>query len=399
MKEKNKKIMTPLKNIFKAKASIFFLLITTGAAFSQGTTTAPVTTTVNEGRTPTPALPFLLIATDARSAAMGDAGVATATDVNAIFWNPARLAVADKSGGITASFTPWLRALVDDMSLLNIAGYKQFGNYAFGLSINYFNQGEFTATDAIGTEIGKYKSNEYAIAGSGSMKLSDKSSLGLNIKYLVSDLTGGLTGSASPTLVAQTAAADISYFFNMKRDKKWNYTFGAMISNIGGKVSYGDKGNNFLPTNLKLGMAGIRMLDTRNKLTLTADINKLMTPTPPKKDASGKIIAGGYNPDKDNSALGVAFSSFGDAPDGFSEELKEFTLSLGAEYLYNNMFAIRAGYHDESEQKGNRKYFTTGLGLKYQEDLSIDLGYMIPVAGKQSPLANTWRISLAYHFE
>ncbi|PAC33710.1 hypothetical protein BWI92_00250 [Flectobacillus sp. BAB-3569] len=324
---------------------------------------------------------------------MGDAGVATSNadgDANAIFWNPGKMPFSNKDIGVSLSYTPWLRQLVNDMALLNVSGYKKLkGGDVIGLSLHYFDMGVFQQTDNNGSILGNFNSKEYALTGSYSRKLSDKLGLGVNIKYINSTLFNGtVTNSSGGTFTAQpvnSVAADIGIFHTSKTDKPWNYNWGVAIQNISGRVSYGGNESNFIPTNLKAGFAAINSIDASNKLTLTLDINKLMVPTP-KYDSNGKLI-------QPSTAIGGILGSFGDAPGGFSEELKEVNVSFGTEYLYNDMFAGRVGYFYENGWKGNRKYATVGFGIKIEKKYSLDFSYLVPT-GSGSPLANTLRVSL-----
>ena len=344
---------------------------------------------LNSGRIPTPTMLFMNVAPDARSAAMGDAGVAISADVNSIYWNPAKLASADKDLGFAVSYTPWLRNLVNDMALYNIAGYKKTSkDQAFGFAINYFDQGLFQATLANGSSAGNFNSKEYALTVSHARKLSNTLALGVNLKYINSNLLGnyqGTSGTGVAMQPAQTVAADLSLFWNSVSDKNWKYTYGLMLSNI----SYGGNEKNFIPTNLRAGFAAVKNIDENNKLTFTVDFNKLMVPTP-QSIVNG--VATGTDP-TNTTAIGGIFGSLFDAPDGFGEELKEITTSLGAEYLFNNAFAIRGGYFNESEMKGNRKYFTFGVGFKLDQKYGFDFAYLVPT-GTSSPLANTLRVTL-----
>jgi hypothetical protein len=333
---------------------------------------------------------FLNVSPDARSAGMGDAGVAISSDANAIFWNPAKLAASESDHGGAISYTPWLRNLVDDMALYNIAYFKKINNIsAFGVSINYFDQGLFQATSANGTSAGNFNSKEYAITGSLSTRLGANSYAGVNLKYINSNLTGGYQAPGSQMKPAQTVAADVSAFGKLAAINKWNITYGGVISNISGKVSYGGSDKNFIPTNLRFGIAATNIIAEKHKLTFALDFNKLMVPTPQSVDANGNVT--GTDPNN-TTAIGGIFGSLFDAPDGFSEELKEFTTSLGTEYVYNNRIALRTGYFNESAMKGDRKYFTFGVGFKI-ENYGFDFAYLVPT-GSSSPLANTLRISL-----
>ncbi len=368
-------------------------LLITAIGFASQAQTTLVSGQVNAGRIPTPTLLFLNVAPDARSAAMGDAGVALSVDANAIHWNTAKLATTDKKMGFSLSYTPWLRNLVNDMALYNVAGYTVTKkNLVFGFAIDYFDQGMFQATLDNGTSAGNFNSKEFAIGISNARKLSPALSLGMNLKYINSNLLGNYQGSGGVSNAlkpAQTVAADISVFYAKPSVGPWKYSYGLTLSNISGKVTYGGTERNFIPTNLRVGMAATHEIDDLNKLTFTVDFNKLMVPTPPAYE-NGKMI--GTDP-ATVSAIGGIFGSLADAPDGIGEEIKEVTTSVGAEYLFNNAFALRTGYFHESEMKGNRKYFTFGLGFKMDSKYGLDFAYLVP-SGQGSPLANTLRLTL-----
>ncbi len=383
------------KNYSIFHKALFTALTVCFATVAYGQTVTGVT---NPGRIPTPTMLFLNVSPDSRSAAMGDAGVAISSDANSIYWNPAKLAGADKDLGFAISYAPWLRNLVNDMALYSIAGYKKTAkDQAFGFSINYFDQGIFQATADNGQSKGTFNSKEYALSLTHARKLSNSLSLGVNLKYINSNLLGNYQGNSSTGTAmkpAQTVAADIALYWNTNSEKNWKYTYGLVLSNISGKVSYGGAEKNFIPTNLRAGVAAVKDIDDKNKLTFTLDFNKLMVPTPQSItiDASGKPTVVGTDPTT-TSAIGGIFGSLFDAPDGFGEELKEVTTSLGAEYLFNNTFAIRGGYFNESEMKGNRKYFTMGVGFKLDQKYGFDFAYLVPT-GTSSPLANTLRVTL-----
>ncbi|MEN9704039.1 MAG: hypothetical protein RLZZ209_1467 [Bacteroidota bacterium] len=307
-------------------------LLITAIGFASQAQTTLVSGQVNAGRIPTPTLLFLNVAPDARSAAMGDAGVALSVDANAIHWNTAKLATTDKKMGFSLSYTPWLRNLVNDMALYNVAGYTVTKkNLVFGFAIDYFDQGMFQATLDNGTSAGNFNSKEFAIGISHARKLSPALSLGMNLKYINSNLLGNYQGSGGVSNAlkpAQTVAADISVFYAKPSVGPWKYSYGLTLSNISGKVTYGGTERNFIPTNLRVGMAATHEIDDLNKLTFTVDFNKLMVPTPPAYE-NGKMI--GTDP-ATVSAIGGIFGSLADAPDGISEEIKEVTTSMGAEY-------------------------------------------------------------------
>lgn len=361
-------------NKSKLLGSLFYLILS-GVSFLA----------VAQQRIPRPTMIFLNVTPDARAAGMGDVGAAVSSDVNSIFWNPGKLAVAENNLGFSISYSPWLRNIANDMALYNISGYKKTaGDQAFGFSIIYFDQGVFQATSSTGTSNGNFNSKEYALTGSYSKKLTKLLSLGVNLKYINSNLLGSYQASTVVIQPAQTVAADIGLFWNKTNGKSWTTKYGLNLSNISGKVSYGGSDKTFIPTNLRAGMASTKDYGDGNKLTLALDFNKLMVPTP--SDNNGTNL-------KDVTAIGGIFSSLFDAPDGFAEELKEITTSVGIEYVMKNTFSLRTGYFNESKDKGNRKYATFGAGFKLDQKYSFDVAYMVPT-GSNSPLANTLRISL-----
>lgn len=357
-----------------------------------GLTVPAVNVFAQTTRVPSPVIQSLIITPDARSAAMGDAGVALSPgdgDANSIFWNPGKIPFSGKDMAVSVSYTPWLRQLVNDMGLLNASFYKKIQtNQAVGISVHYFDQGVFQATDNSGGSLGNFNSKEYAISLSYSRKLSDKLGLGVNVKYINSSLSPLIAGSVIQVQSESTVGADIGLFHTSKRDKPWNYNWGVMVQNISGRVSYGLAESNFIPTNLKVGFAAINAIDQHNKLTLTLDLNKLMVPTP--KLVNGKL-------EQPSTAIGGILGSFGDAPGGLSEELREVTISAGAEYLYNDLFALRGGYFHEDNAKGGRQYFTAGFGVKLEKKFGLDFAYLIPVSSGNA-LAQTLRLSLHANF-
>jgi len=349
----------------------------------------------------TTAVPFLLIAPDSRSGAMGDVGVATSPDANSIHWNPAKLAFASEDMGASISYVPWLRALVPDINLSYITGYKKIDdNQAVGLEMRYFSLGDITFTDIVGNTLGQYKPHEFALGGSYSRKLSDQFSLAISGRYIYSNLTGGQLAGGIETVAGQSIASDLAGFYiNSVRmsGKDIDLAVGLNISNIGSKVSYTETSKrDFIPINMRLGTALGADIDDYNKISLAVDINKLLVPTPPITD-NGEIALG------QNSDVGVVsgiFQSFGDAPGGFKEEMREINYSIGSEYWYNDQFAIRAGYFLEHDTKGGRKFFTFGSGVKYSAFI-LDFSYLVNAttnAGATNPLANTMRFSMTWNF-
>lgn len=359
-------------------------------------------------RIPQTAVPFLTFTPDARSAGLGDAGAALSADANAVFWNPAKLVFAEKDQGLALSYTPWLRSIgVDDMYFTYLSGYKKVSkNDVIGLSLMYFDMGTIDFTTILGQPAGSFNSKEYAVTASYSRRLFQNFSMGVNLKYLNSNLSGNYSVNGMSLRPASTAAFDISAFYqNEVRDditgKGLKWAFGGIISNIGGKVTYGTTERSPIPTNLKIGTALTLYTDKFNKFNFAFDLNKLMVPTPPVYQTSGgvvqynqngePIIAQGKNPNR--PTLSSIFGSFSDAPGGFSEELKEINIATGIEYWYNEQFAARVGYYHEPRVKGDRKFFTAGLGIRLQQQYGVDFAYMIPVT-QGSPLAQTFRISL-----
>jgi hypothetical protein len=366
----------------------FFLLTTlTFAAQAQNL--------IGQYRPITTAVPFLSVAPDARSAGMGDAGVATSPDANSIYWNSAKLGFIENDLGVSLSYTPWLSNIVNDMSLSQLSAYKKLTpNSTLAVSLLYFDLGELNFTDVGGNPIQNFNPKEYAINVAYGQKLSDYLSLGVGARYIRSNLSGnvniggsGLIGESQP---GNSVAVDLGIYYN--RDlalggKNYNLALGGNISNVGAKISYTTAGRkDFLPTNLRLGTALTMELDPYNKITLAIDGNKLLVPYSDLDDPTAN---------EDTNVFSGIFQSFTDAPGGGSEELKEITLSSGLEYWYDDMFAARAGYFYENEIKGGRKYFTMGLGIRYQK-FGFDGAYMLPNE-QNHPLAQTFRFTL--HFK
>jgi len=349
---------------------------------------------------PTSSVPFLNFTPDARSGALGEAGVALSDpDANSIFWNPAKLVFAKQDKGATISYTPWLRDLIGDMYYTNLSGYSKVGkNSVIGGSLLYFDLGTVDFTTATGVAAGTFNSREYAVTASFGQRLSQNFSLAVNLKYLNSNLAAG--SSLQGLKPGATAAADIgAYYQNEVRDdatgKGIGWAFGAMISNLGGRINYGGNERYFIPTNLRLGTNLTFHVDQYNKFNFVVDVNKLMVPTPDIQLVGGRPV----NLNANKGYFQSVFGSFADAPGGFSEELKEFTISTGVEYWYNEQFAVRGGFFNESNLKGGRKYITTGLGLKLQQRFGVDFSYLLPVSqSSPSPLTNTFRISLLFNF-
>jgi len=343
-------------------------------------------------------VPFLTIAPDSRAGAMGDVGAATSPDVYSQHWNPAKYAFIDGNAGVGISYSPWLRNLVPDINIAYLTGYYRIDDkQVTSASLLYSSLGDVHFTDDFGNLERTFKPNELAFDLGYSRIFAEHFSGGIAFRFIYSNLTGGSYSGGDATKAGTSFAADISGYYNNNVSmfgKDGEVGLGVNFSNIGSKMSYSDdQASDFIPMNLRLGGSGTVELDEFNKLTLAVDFNKLLVPTPPKYSSSNpdSIIAG-----KDpNVSVPVAiFQSFYDAPGGFSEELREWTASIGLEYWYSNQFALRAGYFHENESKGNRKYFTAGAGFKLR-GFTIDFSYLMPTVSNH-PLARTLRFSLAF---
>lgn len=367
---------------------------------------------LGQTNTITTAVPFLLIAPDSRSGAMGDGGVTSTPDANSMHWNPAKYAFIESKAGFAATYSPWLRAIVSDINLAYVAGYYKIDDrQAIAGSLLYFSLGDITFTDIQGQTIGNYRPNEFSIDGTYSRKFSENWSGAVAARYIHSNLTQGITVSGVATKPGQSIAADIAVYH--QRELNWRsmeyaeFSFGLNLSNIGSKISYSDATTetDFIPTNLRFGPRLTMDLDEFNRLSFFFDINKLQVPTPPiyATDENGqtiidengnKVIEAGMDPNV-NVIQGM-IQSWYDAPGGFEEEMREFFYSVGTEYWYNKAFAVRGGFFYENKYKGNRQYFTLGAGLKYNV-FGLDFSYLIPLE-QRNPLENTLRFTLSFDF-
>jgi hypothetical protein len=344
----------------------------------------------------TTATPFLLIVPDARAGGMGDMGVATSADAWSIFHNPAKMTFNDRQIKTGITYSPWLRNLTDDIFIGSGSYINRFSeNAAWGAEFRYFSLGQIDLTDNSGNPNGSINPNEFVVTGSYAIKLSETFSMGVGLKYIRSNLA--FNGTAGNTLQpVNSFAVDVSGYFQSFEENygsfNGRYRLGFNITNIGPKVSYTPGQEDFIPTNLKFGGGFDFILDDYNIISTNVEFTKLLVPTPPVRDSNGDVVEG-----KDDNVGWVQgiFQSFGDAPGGFSEELQEFTYALGAEYLYNNAFAVRLGYFHESQDKGNRQYFTLGGGFKTNA-LNIDLSYLINSSDVNNPLENSLRFSLSF---
>ena len=396
-----------MKNLLKYITACLFVAVSTLAAFADNSNTIkndefnPITTGVTS----------LSIAPDARGASMGDLGAATEPDANSQYWNPSKYAFAYSSGGVSLSYTPWLRKLVNDIFLANVAGYYKIGsgdNQAISASLRYFSLGEVTTNDPSGATTQSLNPYEMSIDLGYSRKLSEKFSMGVVFRYIYSDLGFSDSYSGDQSTGASAFAADISGYFQTwpivgRSECQW--AWGWDISNIGTKVSY-DNGNYpaYLPTNLRIGTSFTFPLADYHNLAINLDANKLLVPARPReKDFDTNTTEGQQAyldavEDWENmSPITGIFKSFSDAPGGFKEELREIMWSLGAEYSYNNQFFLRAGYFYENAMKGNRQYFGLGAGFSLNV-VRLDASYMLATA-QSSPLDQTLRFTLTFDMD
>jgi hypothetical protein len=351
----------------------------------------------NDYRVITTAVPFLGITPDARSAALGDAGAALSGDQNAVYWNPGRLARVSKDMGGSVSVSPWLRGLgVNDVYLGYLSGYYKINKQsAVGLGFTYFNLGSIQMTDQVGQNLGTLNPNEFSICPTYSRVLSKNLSLGVGIKYFHSNLAGSYSGGTDATRArpANSVAVDLGMFYNKEISLGGNpaqFAFGAVLSNMGPKISYTDDNRrDFIPSTLRIGPALTMELDPYNKVTFLFDVAKTLVPTPAKDSAGLSQQSLGNQ----GWIEGMAESLY-KAPDGFKEKMQELMIGGGVEYWYDNQFAVRGGYFHESKNKGNRRYFTAGIGIRYQT-FGLDFAYLLPVQSNH-PLAETLRFSLLF---
>ena len=354
-----------------------------------------------QSRVIVPGVPFLLIASDARSSGMGDIGVASSPDAYSQQWNPAKYAFSEQQFGVGFSYTPYLAELVNDISLLQANFYNRINERsAFAFSLRFFGLGEIELRQSASDPGEIVKPNELSIDGSYSLKLSDRFSMAIVGRYIRSNLR--LQQVDANARAGNSFAVDVAGYYQSEEiaystfDGRWR--FGFNVSNIGPKIEYDEGGQqNFLPTNLKLGGGFDFIFDEYNKLAINTEFNKLLVPTPQDFNNDGVIDATDNEEYQNIGFLSGIFESFGDAPDGFSEELQEITWALGAEYWYQDAFALRTGYFNESDEKGARKFFTLGAGFKFKA-ATIDVSYLFSTSQVRNPLENTLRFSLTLNF-
>jgi hypothetical protein len=367
----------------------------------------------------TSAVPFLTISPDSRRAGMGDAGVASSPDANSVFWNAASLAFTKKKGALSTSYAPWLRSLVPGISYNYLAGYGKINERSvIGGSFRYFSFGQINFTDDVGNPLGTFNPSEYAIDVCYATQLSKHWAIGVDLKYINSNLAGTRPLNGITPKVGRSGAGDISALYkgvrkvkNGKGEKRdLEYAFGINLQNLGARITYSDKTNReYLPANLKIGTAWTYKVDDYNTITGLLDFNKLMIPTPGINvlknyqgtdsivDDNGTNVVVFERTRSDDPVIQAAINSFADAPGGFREELKEWNYSLGLEYNYTNQFFVRAGYFNEAKTKGNRKYLTFGFGIRYKV-FGLDAAYLVPFQ-QRHPLQNQLRFTLLFDLE
>ncbi len=338
----------------------------------------------------TTAVPFLTITPDSRAAGMGDAGVATSPDANSAYWNSAKLAFIDKSYGVSGSYTPWLGKIINDMSIFYLTGfYKITREQTVAASMKYFDLGEiqFNNGPTINDFLGRFNPREFAFDVTYSRMLTEQFSIGGALRYVHSNLTGAFSSGGIDARPGNSVAVDVGVYYTKPMvSSNSALSLGATITNIGAKISYSDSQNkDFIPTNLRLGGAYKTELDAFNSLTFALDVNKLLVPSPTANSQDKALLSG-------------IFGSFSDADGGFSEEMREFAISSGVEYWYNETFAGRLGYFLEAKDKGNRKYLTAGIGAKIQK-FGIDVAYLVPTNKRENALAETIRFTIMMYFD
>lgn len=391
------------------KKSLFVCLLLSGslAASAQNSCAGLNSSQCDIVNALTTAVPFLRIAPDARAGGMGDVGIATSPDPNSTFHNPAKLAFIKtydtkndkeydgKTFGVSMSYTPWLRSLVNDIYLAHLTGYYKINKMqAVAMSIRYFSLGQIQFTDAQGNNLQQFRPNEFAIDGTYSRILAKGFSTGLTLRFIYSNLASGQSVGGTSINPGIAASADIGFYYNTDikiKERNSNLAVGLVFSNLGSKISYTNSARkDFIPMNMGLGLAYSIDIDKHNSFTLATDINKLLVPTPDPSDSTQAW--------RDKSVPAAIFGSFADAPGGAKEELKEFTIGVGAEYWYDKQFAVRIGYFYEAPTKGNRRYLSAGLGLRYSV-FGLDFSYLIPTSAQRNPLDNTLRFTLVFNFK
>ncbi len=355
----------------------------------------------------TTAVPFLRISPDARSGAMGDVGIALSPDANAQYWNVGKLPFSTKKYGLSFTYSPWLKDLVPDIFLGYVSGFVKFGKegsyQTVSGSLRYFSLGDINYVDVNANPTGTGKPREFSLDLGYARQLSPYLSTGLSLRYIHSAIATGLSASPGTDYhPGNTMAGDVGIYYNKTQEidefRKRTFAFGAVISNLGGKIAYSGTRKDFLPINLGIGAAYTVQVDEYNKITFAVDVNKLLVPTPLDSNTIPGHAPSYYYPDK--TVVSGVLGSFGDAPGGASEELREINIGAGLEYWYQDQFAVRAGYFYEDKTKGDRKFFTVGLGARYNI-FTLNAAYLVPSGSgtTRNPLSNTLRFTLAFDFD
>lgn len=388
------------KNLLKTSIFVISSFVLTNHATAQyNNATGQTNNYIHTG------IPILQIAPDAISGALGDAGAAYEPNAYSAHWNNAKLAFAPLDMSLSTTYTPWLRKLDSEMNFLYLGAYKRINKRsAVGASLTYFTLGKIEHTDDQGNTRGEFRPNEFVIDATYSMKLSDYMALGATARFIHDDLTQGLDVEQMTTKAANGLAADVGLYYQQDINKNQQIAAALTISNLGSKLSYSDDDteNEFLPANIRIGSRYTYEVDDYNKINLLLDLNKLLVPTPPLWNSEDSTWIGAYENRADyrqTSSVMGALMSFTDAPGGLSEELREISVSVGAEYWYSNAVAARLGYFYEHKTKGARQYITLGVGFRAKR-LEFDFSYLVPTTSfSNNPLANTLRVSLTYNID
>jgi hypothetical protein len=346
----------------------------------------------------TTAVPFLRISPDARSGGMGELGIATSPDSYSGLWNIGKAAFNTSKNRVAATYTPWMKDLVNDVYLASVSGFHKISDdQAITAAVRYFSLGNITFTDNLGNDFGNFRPREFGVDLGYSRKLNDKSGVGITLKYINSNLAGGTTVGSTTYQAGSAIAADLGYYHTNKGASGTGLAWGVTLSNLGSKIAYTDNADakDFIPANFGAGVNYTKKYNDKNSISFGLETNKLLVPTPPAEGDAAALAA--Y---RSKGVVSSWLSSFGDAPGGFGEELKEFQWSMGAEYVYNKQFSLRTGYFYENATKGNRRYFTTGLGVYYNVFM-FNFAYLIPTGSgvSRNPLSNTLRFSVAFDLD
>lgn len=395
--------MDIIKGVGKQTLSFFLLFFLSYSAISQNNISKNGLEYVI-----TTGVPFLRIATDARSAGMAEVGVATSADNNSGFHNPAKLAFIDNDMGVSANFAPWLRQITNDIYLINLNAFNKIStNHAFGLGVRYFTLGQIIYKDANNNDLGISKPFEFAAEGHYSFRLSENFGIGATGRFILSDLSNGATNATTQIPSGKAFSVDFAAFYSKRleigRFQESRLNFGVNISNIGSKIQYSATGGaDYIPTNLSLGGAFQAQVDDHNSFTASLQIDKLLVPTPTYTiNNQGKLVFVNTNGNdiadfKEHGSIDGMLVSFGDHGDGIGGELGEIIYHLGGEYAYQKTYFVRAGFFYEPEGAGGRQFVTAGLGLKFNA-VKLDFSYLLPITQQRSPLDNQMRVSVAYN--